>query len=57
MHLLGPKRVIQDDGFFRTLKIMFNLITHPKARKHILTMRKVFQKYNGQMNAVVEEKI
>ena len=59
MHLLEPKRVIQDEGFFRSLKIMFNVITHPKARKRILEMRKVFRKYKGQMNAIaiVAEKI
>jgi hypothetical protein len=38
MHLLEPKRVIEDEGLFRTLKIGFNVATHPKAAKRILAM-------------------
>lgn len=59
MHLLEPKRVVQDEGFFRTLKILYNVITHPKARKRILAMRKVFLKYENEMNAIaiVAEKL
>ncbi len=52
MHLLEPKRVIDDEGFGRTLKIAFNVLTHPTARKRILGMRKVFRKYEDQLNAV-----
>ncbi len=52
MHLLEAKRVIQDEGFFRSLRIIFNVLTHPQARKRILTMRKAFRKYKNQMNAV-----
>ncbi len=52
MHLLEPKRVVDDEGFFRTLKIGFNVLTHPTARKRILAMRKVFRKYQNQLNAV-----
>lgn len=52
MHLLEPKRVMDDEGFFRTLKIAFNVVTNPKARERILEMRGVFQKYKNQLNAV-----
>ena len=52
MHLLQPKRVIDDEGFFRSLKIVFNIITHPGARKRILAMRKVFKSYKNEINAV-----
>ncbi len=52
MHLLEPKRVVDDEGFFRTLKIAFNVLTHPTAKKRILAMRKVFRKYQDQLNAV-----
>ena len=52
MHLLEPKRVIDDEGFFRTIKILFNVITHTKARKHILAMRKIFRAYENKMNAI-----
>lgn len=59
MHLLEPKRVIDDEGFFRTLKIAFNVLTHPKARKRILGMRKIFRKYDSQINsiAIVAQKV
>jgi len=50
--LLEPKRMIADEGFFRTLKIMFNILTHPRARKRILGMRKVFKKYREHLFAV-----
>lgn len=52
MHLLEPKRMIDDEGFFRTLKIGFNILTNPKARKRILAMRKIFRKYENSLNAV-----
>lgn len=59
MHLLEPKRVIEDEGLIRTFKIGFNIAVHPKAAKRILAMRAVFQKYNRLMNAVaiVAEKV
>ncbi|HLS30892.1 MAG TPA: class I SAM-dependent methyltransferase [Flavobacteriaceae bacterium] len=52
MHLLEKKRIIADEGFFRTLKIAFNVLTHPKERKTILAMRKIFREYQEHLNAV-----
>lgn len=52
MHLLEPGRIMDDEGFFRTLKIVFNILTHPKARKRILSMRKVFRRYEDSMSAI-----
>ncbi|QAA82986.1 methyltransferase domain-containing protein [Aequorivita sp. H23M31] len=51
MHLLKPARVVADEGIFRTMKIGFNVLTHPAARKKIMKMRGVFQKYEKQMTA------
>lgn len=58
MHLLEPKRVLNDEGLFRMLKIGFNVLTHPKERGRILKMREVFQKYEANMTAfaIVGEK-
>lgn len=58
MHLLKPKRVLSDEGFFRTLKIGFNVLTHPKAKNRILKMREIFKKYEEQMTAfaIIAEK-
>ncbi len=59
MHLLKPQRMIADEGIFRALKIGFNIITHPKAKKRILKMRKIFTKYEDQMTAfaIIAEKV
>tara|TARA_B100000809_G_scaffold262125_1_gene312403 strand:+ start:1012 stop:1788 length:777 start_codon:yes stop_codon:yes gene_type:complete len=52
MHLLEKKRMIEDEGFFRTLKIAFNILTHPQERKRILAMQKVFRKNQKHLNAI-----
>lgn len=52
MSLLESKRMIDDEGFFRTLKIGFNILIHTNARKKILAMRNVFRKYQDNLNAV-----
>lgn len=53
MRLLEPKRIIDDEGIFRAIKIIFNILTHPKERKQILKMRKVFRTYKKHLNAVM----
>ena len=53
MSLLETKRIVDDEGFFRTLKIAFNILINPKARKRILAMRKTFRAYAEHMNAIV----
>lgn len=59
MHLLEPKRIIEDEGLLRTIGIGFNIVTHPKVAKRILAMRAVFYKYNRLINAVafIAEKV
>ena len=52
MHLLEPKRLINDEGFFRTLRIIFNILTHPVERKRILHMRQIFREYQSHLNAI-----
>lgn len=52
MSLLETKRVIDDEGLLRTIKIGFNILTHPNERKNILAMRDTFRKYNKQLNAI-----
>ena len=53
MHLLEPKRILDDEGFFRTLKIGFNILTHPAARKRIMQMRNTFIKNKNHINAIL----
>jgi Methylase involved in ubiquinone/menaquinone biosynthesis len=52
MHLLEPKRMIADEGIFRTLKIVFNAFIHPELRKRVLAMRRIFRKYGDTMKGV-----
>lgn len=52
MQLLEPARIIHDEGFLRTARILFNIATHPKERKRILAMRRAFRKYGQHLNAV-----
>lgn len=52
MHLLELPRILDDEGFWRTMKITWNILTHGKARKRILAMRTVFRRYEGSMSAI-----
>lgn len=52
MSLLDTSRIIDDEGLFHSLKIGFNIIRHPKARRRINEMRCVFNRYKKDMNAV-----
>lgn len=52
MDLLKAKRVVADEGLFRSLRIGFNILTHPFERKRILEMRSIFGKYEKHLNAV-----
>jgi ubiquinone/menaquinone biosynthesis C-methylase UbiE len=52
MHLLHPRRMVQDEGFGGVLKIVSNVIRHPKARKRVLGMRRQFLKHGQYLQAV-----
>lgn len=52
MLLMEKKRILADEGFFRTLKIAFNVLTHPHERKRLLKMRKTFRKNQDHLNAI-----
>jgi len=52
MHLLRLKRLIQDEGFGGVLRIMYNVIRRPKARKRVLGMRSQFLKHGRYLQAV-----
>lgn len=53
MHLLEPRRIIQDEGLWRTLCFAFNVLRTPQARKQITKMRSVFRRYEKHMNAIL----
>ena len=52
MHLLRPRRVIQDEGLTGALKIAKNVAMNPAARRRILGMRRVFERYQAHLSAV-----
>lgn len=52
MYLLELKRLVEDEGLLRCIKIGWNIITHPEARKRITEMRRVFRKHQKHINAI-----
>lgn len=52
MHLLRLSRLINDEGFFRTLKISWNIVRRKDAIKRVKGMRAVFEKYQDNMQAI-----
>lgn len=53
MILLETRRILDDEGLFRSLKIGYNILRQPRARRRINQMRSVFNKYKNHMNAIV----
>ncbi|MEZ8824520.1 methyltransferase domain-containing protein [Vibrio sp. 10N.261.55.A7] len=52
MHLLEPKRMIDDEGVIGFLKIAKNLLTKPQARSRVKGMRKIFRKHKENLAAI-----
>jgi hypothetical protein len=52
MHLLEPRRVLQDEGFRGGLRIAFNMATNSVLRQRILGMRRLFRKYREHLGAI-----
>lgn len=52
MHLLKPARIVADEGPIRALRIVFNILRTPAARRRIVQMRAVFDRYADRLGAV-----
>ncbi len=52
MHLLEPRRMLQDEGFLGCLRIAFNIATNSMLRHRILAMRRLFRKYGEHLGAI-----
>jgi SAM-dependent methyltransferase len=52
MHLLEPKRILSDEGIGGLLRISFNLLRKPQARRRVLSMRRIFHRYASHLSAV-----
>jgi hypothetical protein len=52
MHLLEPRRLVQDEGLLGATRFVWNVATHAAARKRVLRMRRIFRKYRNHLAAV-----
>ncbi|NBC47577.1 MAG: methyltransferase domain-containing protein [Gammaproteobacteria bacterium] len=52
MHLLEPRRVVQDEGLLGAMRIAANLLRMSDARRRVLQMRRVFRRYADHLCAV-----
>lgn len=53
MHLLEPRRILQDEGLRRTLLFLWNVARTPEARRRVRAMRAVFRTHARQIAAVM----
>ncbi|KAM3090563.1 SAM-dependent methyltransferase [Phormidesmis sp. 146-12] len=52
MRLLKPVQVLQDEGFVRTAKLIWNVLTQKKIRDRIVRMRQVFDQHYHDLGYV-----
>jgi SAM-dependent methyltransferase len=53
MHLLEPKRLVQDEGLFGAVRFVWNVARHKEARRRVFAMRGVFRKYRDHLAAIM----
>lgn len=51
MALLEPRRLIADEGLWRTTRFIVNVLVNPAARTRVRTMRSTFRKYRNNLVA------
>lgn len=52
MNLLRPARLIADEGLWRAMTFIKNVITNPGARRRVLMMRRTFHKHRWNLKAI-----
>lgn len=52
MGLLNPKRVIEDEGLFPSLKIAWKVLTQAAIRERVLEMKNTFNQYRNQLGYI-----
>jgi hypothetical protein len=52
MHLLRPLRILQDEGVAGALRLAKNLALDGPARRRVLAMRRVFERYQRSLSAI-----
>jgi cyclopropane fatty-acyl-phospholipid synthase-like methyltransferase len=53
MGLLNLPRMLQDEGFVGTVRILWNILSRSQIRDRILAMRRVFQHYQQDLGYIV----
>jgi hypothetical protein len=52
MHLLEPRRLVQDEGLFGAMRFAWNVARNPLARQRVAGMRRMFRKYQSHLAAI-----
>jgi hypothetical protein len=52
MHLLEPRRLVQDEGLFGAMRFAWNVACNPMARQRVVGMRRMFRKYRDHLAAI-----
>lgn len=52
MDLLRPRRLVQDEGLVGALRLAKNLMLDAPARRRVLAMRRVFERYRPHLGAI-----
>lgn len=53
MHLLEPNRLLSDEGVIGALRFVWNIARDRESRKRVGMMRKVLQRYQSSLVAVM----
>ena len=53
MHLLEPRRIIQDEGVGGAIRFFWNVALHLPARRRVLAMRRIFRKWKDHLAGIV----
>jgi hypothetical protein len=52
MHLLEPRRLVQDEGLIGAMRFVWNVARNPLARQRVVGMRRMFRKYRNHLAAI-----
>ena len=52
MRLLGPRRLVQDEGVWGALRLVRNVLGNTPARRRVLAMRRAFTRYRDHIGAI-----
>jgi hypothetical protein len=53
MHLLEPRRLIQDEGIVGAFTFGWNVVRNSEARQRVLAMRRIFRMYKAHLAAIM----